>query len=124
MLLLIVTTPYVKLISIYKDAFYFITGIWKHTINLSMYGFMSIALLIMQCSVEWEKYQLRKSQTLIFQINSIGNSVKRTGMATLLIVFVISSHLFWIFLFPNDSKMTDYYFLKVLYIKIKFKRLK
>jgi hypothetical protein len=80
---------------------------------------MSIALLIMQCSVEWEKYQLRKSQTLIFQINSIGNSVKRTGIATLLIVFVISSHLFWIFLFPNDSKMTDYYFLKVPYIKIK-----
>jgi hypothetical protein len=96
-----------------KFEWIYISGYWKHVINLVLYAFLFAAAITMQCSTEWERFKMKKSQIVFSRLNSKGYIVRRTGIASAFLVLNISANLFWIFAIPKDSRTPSYYLLKV-----------
>jgi hypothetical protein len=69
------------------------------------------SFVAMQSCVEWENYQLKKSQIVLNDTSQF--SVKKTGAVTLTVASVAASHLTLMFLFSEDSKTHVYYLFKV-----------
>jgi hypothetical protein len=66
----------------------------------------------MQSFVEWENYQLKKSQNWAKQ-NLI--SVKKTGVISIFVILVAGFHLYVLFSVAEDSKTQTYHLCKVFY---------
>jgi hypothetical protein len=67
----------------------------------------------MQSLVEWEKYQFKKSQTILFPVVSSSRIVQKTGIVSVLVILVVMSHLWWAFLFTSHERSAEYYVAKV-----------
>jgi len=69
----------------------------------------------MQCIVEWEKWQLKKSQTVLVPIFVPRKMLfMKTGFVTALVILVIVSH-FWFGLeFSNGRQSPTFFLIKVI----------
>jgi hypothetical protein len=76
------------------------------TNNICLIG----SFLTMQSFVEWENYQLKKSQNWTKQ-NPI--SVKKTGVISIFVILVAGLHLYVLFSVSEDSKTQTYHLCKV-----------
>ena len=66
----------------------------------------------MQSFVEWENYQLKKSQNWT-KLNPI--SIKKSGVISFFVILVAGFHVYALFSVTDDSKTPTYHLCKVFY---------
>ncbi len=87
----------------------------KNYIIATIYVFVSVSFLSMECIVEWEKYLFKKSQThLLSDFSPPQKSlVKKTGVVTVIVMTVVVTHLWLRMEFFNGTQSPTFIVIKV-----------
>ncbi len=67
----------------------------------------------MQCFVEWENYQLKRSQN--WNKTKSTSLLQKPGIISILVIIVAASHLYVTFFISNDLKTPTYHLFKVFW---------
>ncbi len=86
------------------------SGSLSATMYIANNIFLIGSFITMQYFVEWENYQLKKSQTWKKQNST---SLQKPGIIAILVISLASSHLYVTFFISDDLKTQDYHMCKV-----------